>query len=261
MMNLGVCAEMVFGQLPYEKRIAAIARAGYDRVELWLHEGKDAATLRQVCVASGVCLQNMVVNSPDGSVGGSPVNAGDCNKYLDRLTEVIEFAQAAGCTRAITCSGNISPALSRAKMRANLELALGQAAQIARQSNFTLLLEPLNTRVDHAGYYLDSSAEAGAIVRAVNNPNLRLLFDIYHMQIMEGNILANIEKNVDIIGHFHLAGVPGRHEPYRGEINYPFLLGRIGEMGYRGIFGLEYSPTVADLKSLKKTRAYLVENS
>jgi hydroxypyruvate isomerase len=113
-------------------------------------------------------------------------------------------------------------------------------------------------QVDHAGYYLDSTAEAVAIVRAVNSPHLRILYDVYHMQIMEGNVIATIEKNIEWIGHFHSAGVPGRAEHFGGELDYPVILRRIEATGYEGAFGLEYFPKMADhLESLKRVRAYL----
>ena len=270
MIDIDVCLEAVFTGLPTEKRIEQIARAGYRSVEFWFHDAtfngkecsrkqpKNAATLAAACKRHGIKINNMVVNAPDGSFGGAPVWAADRSRYLERLDEVIEFATSVGCRKAITCSGNLQPGLSRARMRANLETALWTAAGIARKKGFTLLLEPLNTHVDHPGYYLDSSVEAAELVRAIDSPNLRLLYDVYHMQIMEGNVIANIEKNLDIIGHFHSAGVPGRGEHFDCELNYPYILKRIAAKGYRGRFGLEYFPKLKDhLASLRKVRAYL----
>jgi hydroxypyruvate isomerase len=270
MIEIDVCLEAVFTNLPSEKRVEKIARAGYRCVEFWFHDAtfdgkecsrkqpKNAASLAAACKKHGITINNMVVNAPDGSFGGAPVKAADRNQYLERLEEVIEFASAVGCRRAITCSGNLQPGLTRARMRANLEKALGEAVAIARKKRFTLLLEPLNTHVDHAGYYLDSSVEGAELVRAIKSPNLRLLYDVYHMQIMEGNVIANIERNIDIIGHFHAAGGPGRGELFMGELNYPAILQRIAAKGYRGRFGLEYFPKLKDhLASLKKVRASL----
>jgi hydroxypyruvate isomerase len=270
MINLDVCLEAVFTGLPTEKRVENIARAGYQFVEFWFHDAtfdgkgcsrkqpKNAASLLAACQRHGITINNMVVNAPDGSFGGAPVRAADRNRYLERLEEVIEFARTVGCRKAITCSGNLQPGLSRSRMRANLESALGAATSIARKKGFTLLLEPLNTHVDHPGYYLDSSVEAAALVRTIGSPHLRLLYDVYHMQIMEGNVIANIEKNLDIIGHFHSAGVPGRGEHFGGELDYPQILRRIAANGYRGCFGLEYFPKTKDnLASLRKVRAYL----
>src|SRR6185295_7328971 len=108
------------------------------------------------CRRYKISINNLVVNAPDGSFGGAPVKAGDRGQYLERLEEVIEFGAALGCRKAITCSGNVQPGLTRARMHANLENAFGQAAAIASKHGFTLLLEPLNTHMDHPGYYLDS---------------------------------------------------------------------------------------------------------
>jgi hydroxypyruvate isomerase len=268
-MKYDVCLEMVFTDLPYDARIAKIAACGFDRVEFWFHDGsfngrdcaggaKDANTLKKACAAAGVTVNNMVVNSPDGSLGGALVRAEDRSKYLARLDEVIAFAKACGCRKAITCTGNLQPGRSRNQMRRDMEETLGRAAAVAAKQDFVLLLECLNTRTDHFNYYLDSSSEGAAIVRAISSPHLRLLYDVYHMQIMEGSVLSNIDENLDVIGHFHSAGVPGRHELWDGELNYIEIVRRIRAGGYKEAFGLEYSPAMANhAKSLRATRKYL----
>jgi hydroxypyruvate isomerase len=239
-------------------------------VEFWFHDStfdgqtcastqpKEAETLKQVCVNNGVKINNMVVNAPDGSQGGSLTNPDDLALYLDRVWEVIDFAQRCDCHKAITCTGNIVPSLSTLEMRNSIVDALTKAADIAAKSDFTLLLEPLNTFVDHQGYFLDSSQAAADIVREIGSPNLKLLFDIYHMQIMEGNIISNIRSASDVIGHFHSAGVPGRNELFGTELNYPGILEAISAQGYGGSFGLEYSPRISNHStSLIQTKSYL----
>jgi hydroxypyruvate isomerase len=134
---------------------------------------------------------------------------------------------------------------------------LKATAELAEKAGATLLLEPLNTRYDHAGYWLAGSDRGADICRQVGSPRMKLLFDCYHMQIMEGDLLGHIHRNIDVIGHFHSAGVPGRHEHDDGEINYPFLLDRIESLGYKGVFGLEYAPTGGHEASLKRVRKYL----
>jgi len=256
-MTIDVCLEMVHTDLPYDKRIEKIAAAGFKCVEFWFHDAKDAAVLRQVCEATGVTINNLVVNSPDGSIGGGPVDSRDHGKYIERLHEVLAFAKAAGIGMGITCTGNLVADLSREQMRANLEKVYAEAAAIAEKNDFMLVIESLNTLVNHPGYYLDTSSEGADIVRAIGSPSLRLLYDVYHMQIMEGNVIANIEKNIDVIGHFHSAGVPGRHELMDCELNYVEILKRIDAAGYKGAFGLEYSPSYDSADSLNATRAYL----
>ncbi len=274
MATIGVCLEPIYPSLPVEERIARIAEAGYRCVEFWHPEGtwdgstirtdwaKDAAALQNACRQNGVALNDFALHAWDGSIGGCPVKRQDRDGYLEQIRKMIAFAEAAGCRKGITLSGTVDPSLSRSEMRKNFEEALSEAVRIAEAADFTLLLEPLNTLVDHPGYYLDSPGEAVEIVRAVNSPKLKILFDVYHMQIMEGNLLATIEKNLEWIGHFHAAGVPGRGELFDCELNYPHILATIESLGYDGCFGLEYFPRLADHgESLRKNLAYLSTRS
>lgn len=258
MVTLSVCMEPIYPKLPVDDRIAKIAEAGFTSVEFWHPEGtwdgstvrmdwaKDAGDLRRVCARHGVTLNDFAMHAWDGSIGGCPVRPGDRTKYLAQIRKMVAFAQEAGCRKGITLSGTVDPALSRAEMRKNLEEALAEAVVIAEQADFTLLLEPLNTLVDHPGYYLDSSVEGVEIVRKIGSRHLKLLYDVYHMQIMEGNVLATIEKNIEWIGHFHAAGVPGRGELFHCELDYPVIVTKIESLGYEGAFGLEYFPKLAD---------------
>ncbi|MEN6450270.1 MAG: TIM barrel protein, partial [Thermoguttaceae bacterium] len=246
MATISVCLETVFTDLKAEERIARIAEAGYRSVEFWHPEGtfdgktirmdwpKDPVSLRRACEQHGVTLNDFAMHAWDGSIGGCPVQAQDRSRYLEQIRKTIDFAQQAGCRKGITLSGVVAPGLSRAEMRKTFEDALADAVRLAEKADFTLLLEPLNTLVDHPGYYLDSSAEGFEIVRKFNTKHLRLLYDVYHMQIMEGNILATIEKNLPWIGHFHSAGVPGRGEVFGTELNYPAIVEQIDLLGYRG---------------------------
>ena len=134
---------------------------------------------------------------------------------------------------------------------------LKPTVELAEEAGVTLLLEPLNTVRDHPGYWLASSDLGAEICRALNSDRMRLLFDCYHMQIMEGNLLQHIERNLDVIGHFHMAGVPGRHELYRSEVDYPYLVKQSEALGYQGVFGLEYSPSIDDETSIRETLRHL----
>ena len=270
MVTLSVCLETVFTDLPAEQRIGKIREAGFDTVEFWHPEGtwdghtvrtdwaKDARSLCGAAEQYGIAINDFALHAWDGSLGGCPVRPADRGTYLEQVRRMIAFAHQIGCRKGITLSGTVAPGLSRSQMRASLEQALAEAAEIAWQENFTLLLEPLNTLVDHPAYYLDSTAEAADVIRGIASPHLELLYDVYHMQIMEGKVLATIEKHMDIIGHFHAAGVPGRGELFDGELNYPRILRHIESLGYQGAFGLEYFPKRCDhMESLERTRAYL----
>jgi hydroxypyruvate isomerase len=117
------------------------------------------------------------------------------------------------------------------------------------------VVEPLNSKVDHQGYFLDHGAEAFALIEAIGHPALRVLFDIYHMQIMDGDIIATIEAHAPAIAHFHVADVPGRHEPGTGELNYANIFRRIDATGYGGFVGLEYRPSGDHAASLAQVAA------
>ena len=269
MIPISVCLETVFTDLPVEERISRIAQAGIKVVEFWHPEGtwdgqgvqlqaKDATGIKQACEENGVLLSDFAFSAWDGSIGGSPVKAQDHAGYFKQIKKMIAFAKAAGCQKGIVLSGCSDPTLSENQMRNNLTQALAQATDMAQAEGITLLLEPLNSRVDHGGYYLDTTEKAIPILREINSPNLKMLYDVYHMQIMEGNLIATIEKNIDLIGHFHAAGVPGRAELFDTEINYPAILKKLTSLNYQGNFGVEYFPQIPDHgESLKRIGDYL----
>ena len=134
---------------------------------------------------------------------------------------------------------------------------VSETAKLAEKYDVTLILEPLNTRYDHEGYWMDHSDIGADLCRKINSPKVKLLFDCYHMQIMHGDLVRYIQKHIDVIGHFHSAGVPGRHELFGSEINYPRIAAETDKLGYTGHFGLEYFPELPSAESLKKTLTYL----
>jgi len=213
--------------------------------------------LAQIARTHGVTITNTVIGSPDGSLGGGLTDPAARPQWLDRAAQTIEFTKRAGIPATIVCTGNEVEGISRSKMLASVLAGLKATVRMAEEAGVTLFLEPLNTRYDHPGYFLTGSDAGADICRKIGSPRMKLLFDCYHMQIMEGDLVKHIERNLDVIGHFHSAGVPGRHELYQGETDYPFLLGQIGKLGYQGVFGLEYLPSIDHEESVRKTLAYL----
>jgi hydroxypyruvate isomerase len=269
MAKISVCAECFFTDLPFEKRIEKIAGIGYKYIEFWHPEGtfdgkcvdfsqaKDAKSLKKTAKDNGIAINDFAFGAWDGSIGGNATNDKDHAKYFEQIQKMLDFANAIGCKKGIILSGMAQKNMSKDKMLANLTKAYTKAVKLAEKAKITLVIEPLNSLVDHAGYFFDGTEEATKIIRKINSPNLKLLYDVYHMQIMQGNIIDFIEKNIDIIGHFHSAGVPGRAELFDTEVNYPAIVKRIDELGYKGCFGLEYFPKLDHTKSLKKTLKYL----
>jgi hydroxypyruvate isomerase len=129
---------------------------------------------------------------------------------------------------------------------------LKHVAPLFEAFGVTLIVEPLNILCNHMGYYLASSYEAFGICAEVGSKNIKVLYDIYHQQITEGNLIPTIRKYFDLIGHFHVADVPGRNEPGTGEINYRNVFGAIEALGYDKYVGLEYSPTIDTAETIKK---------
>ena len=252
---------MALTKLPFEQRFEKAAELGFEFVEMWF--AKDfsyhgtAEKLAGIAESNKVKITKTVKGSPDGSIGGGLTDPGKREQWLDRAKTTIEFNKAANIPATIVCTGNTVKGMTDRQMMQSVMDGLKLTLEMAVKAGVTLLLEPLNTAYDHPGYWLSDSDKAAAICRKLNCTNMKLLFDCYHMQIMEGDIVKRIERNIDVIGHFHSAGVPGRHELYNSELNYPFLMGQIEQLGYKGVFGLEYSPSVDDVGSLSKTLEYL----
>jgi hydroxypyruvate isomerase len=140
-----------------------------------------------------------------------------------------------------------------AAQRRNTAAALKRAAPLAEAAGVMLMLEPLNILVDHAGYCLSCSGDGVEVLREVGSPAVGLLFDVYHMQIAEGNLIGNITASVDLIAHFHIADVPGRHEPGTGEIDYTNVLAAARSAGYEGCVGMEMAPTGDPITAIRTT--------
>lgn len=263
MMTIDVCMETVFEDLPYLDRPVRIAAAGFKAIEAWFPDQclseTDLPKLRQACESAGVKLNNIVINSPDGGIGGTLTNPLDRPKYLERMAFSLECCQKLGVSMMITCTGNTQPELSSRVQRDSIIEGLKAGADLAAKAGVTLVIEPLNSLIDHHGYFLDCPYRAADIVRAVHHPNVGLLFDCYHMQIMSGNVIQTIRDNLDVIRHFHSAGVPGRHELDDGELNYSKIVDAITEAGYQGCFGLEYFPKLESAKSLANMRQLLAD--
>lgn len=259
-VELGLCLEMIFTKDPLEERMRKAAAAGLRSVEIWFTDlswKQGPEELAAAARRAGVRITNTVIGSPDGAVGGGLTDPARRPQWLERARATLEFNRRAGIPATIVCTGNEVPGRPADAVRRSVLEGLKETARLAERAGITLLLEVLNTRVDHAGYWLSSSDEGARLCREVGSERLRLLFDVYHMQVQEGDVAKHIEGNLDVIGHFHSAGVPGRHELHEGEIAYPWLLAAIERMGYRGVFAMEYAPSYDDERSLADTLARL----
>ncbi len=259
-MKIGLCIEMALNKLPFEERLRQAAALGFRHVEMWFVDGSFKGApgeLATLAARHGVTITNTVIGSPNGRVGGGLTNPANRTQWIERARMSIDFTRQAGIPAAIVCTGDTVPGMTEAALRESVVEGLKETARLAEKEGVTLLLEPLNTVRDHKGYWCDGSDKAADLCRAVGSPRMKMLFDCYHMQIMEGDLTGHIRRNLDVIGHFHAAGHPGRHELWLGETNYPFLVRQIEDMGYTGVFGLEYAPTLEHTESLRRTLEHL----
>jgi hydroxypyruvate isomerase len=268
MIKMDLCIEPFFLGIDTSEKIKKVKKLGFESVEFWFwdHEftgkelvpgEKNIQEISAVCKDLNVAITDLVVNSPDGAIGGFLTKPEDMDVYLERLKETIDIAHKLNCKKLITCTGNEITGRTCQQQFDCVVLTLSKAAEIANKEGIILILEALNSHVDHPGYFLTSSKTGFDIVKMVKNPSLKLLYDVYHMQIMEGNLIASIKENISLIGHFHSASVPGRNELYLGEINYASIINAINDSRYEGYFGLEYWPTEQEEISLSKTLEYL----
>jgi len=268
MAKIGVCIEPFFSDLPYGERISKIHELGFRYYEFWFHnlrfdgskmipEDKNFEQIAELNAKYGLTCTDFVFNHPDGGVVGAMIDRNDRGLILDSFEGIIELAGKIGCKSFISGAGNNVPGLGRQEAIENMIETLKACAVTAEKHGVTLILEPFNTRVDHPDYFLDDPHTCIEVLKAVDSSSVKMLYDIYHMQIMDGNVVAFIREHIRYIGHFHVAGVPGRNEPYECELNYPFILKQIEKLGYKGGVGLEYWPTIDPAESLKRTKAYL----
>lgn len=213
------------------------ARAGFEQVELWTTHDKNIGELEAAIKDSGVTLSDFV-SEPTGRL----VDPATHSEFLVGVDRSCELARRLGARNLIVVSGDARTGVDRSEQREAVTDALRRAAPIASAAGIGLLLEPLNTRIDHNGYFLDSTRDALDIIRDVDHPAVRLLYDMYHSIVMTeepGDVLAG---SGHLVGHVHIADAPGRHEPGTGAVDWPRQLRALRSAGYTGSMGLEYLP-------------------
>ena len=243
-MRLCVPIPCFFGNIDFCDAIRKVAALGYDAIETYNWKGLDLDKVKNTLDENGVELLSMCTTEFRMT---SPEHRG---LWLEGLKESCKAANRLGVKKLITQVGQDTGA-PREEQRASIVAALNAAKPILEDYGVTIMPEPLNTYVNHPGYYLWSSVEAFDIIREVDHPSVKLIYDIYHQQVMEGNIIPSITKNLDLIAHLHSAGHPGRHELQFGENDYKVIFDAIDKAGYTGACGLEYSPLMDPIESLK----------
>jgi hydroxypyruvate isomerase len=249
---------MMFNEVDFLDRFSAAARAGFKGVEFLFPYAYEKPQL--VDIVSRHNLEVVLFNMPPGdwNVGerGLTCNPSRVGEFQEGVGKAVDYARALNCKRVHAMAGLQPQGFSGEQVRQTYIDNLRFAGKACAEYGITLLIEAINTR-DIPGFYLNYSRQALEILKLAEVPNLRFQYDIYHMQIMEGDLAPTIERCLPYIGHMQLADTPGRHEPGTGEIHYPFLFQHIDRVGYSGWIGCEYKPLGNTEEGLSWVRNYL----
>jgi hydroxypyruvate isomerase len=258
MLELSACIEWLFSEAgdDFEPRIRAAHAAGIPAVEFWGWRNRDIERIARVLGETGLEVAAFAV---DPAVPLADPSAGDA--VVAAVAESADAAARLACRNLIVVSGDRDERLPAAAQRAAMVAALRRAAPVAAARGVTLLLEPLNTRVDHVGTFLDSTEDGFAVVDEVGTSNVKLLFDLYHAVVMGERMQDVLGSRLSDVGHIHVADAPGRHEPGTGAIDWPATFGWLAEHGYHGRIGLEYEPVASTDETLAALRRILPAGS
>lgn len=242
---------LMFGEVDFLDRFGAAAEAGFAAVEYHFPYAYPATDLAKRLRAHRLTqvLFNLPAGNWDAGERGIAILPDRVEEFRDGIANAIAYATALGC-RQVNCLAGIAPPGEDAGLLRHTFLAnLTFAAAALRAAGIRLLIEPINT-LDIPGFFLNRTEQAAALLREVASDNLFIQYDIYHMQIMEGDLARTMERHLARISHMQLADNPGRHEPGSGEINFPFLFRHLDRIGYRGWIGSEYIPARRTADSL-----------
>ena len=254
---LSVMLWTVFRDLPFEQRLEKISAAGYRAVELvdefknWTAADYQKANRRK--------RELGLVFDATAGIHRSLCDPSQRDAFLAEIGALIPVMESLECAKLIVLSGNKVPGLSPADHRSSCVEGLKRAAELMAPRKFDLLLENIDPE-ENPQCFLTSVAEGFEIVRQVKAPNVIFLYDFFHEQISEGNLIEKLEKNIDLVGLVHIADVPGRHEPGTGEINYPNIYRKLAALKYKGYAAMEFLPTTEPVESLRAARE-LVQKS
>jgi hydroxypyruvate isomerase len=243
--KLAVNVEMWWGRLPFVERLEAAAKLGFSAVEFWPWRGKNIDAVGETCQRLKLTISQF---SAWGFTPGlnNPANHA---KFVDEVGASCEVAKKLGVKLMCVVGGNDIKGMSQQQMHENIIEGLKKGAPVAEQADVTLILEPMNIRVDHKGHCLYGSEAGVRLVKAVGSTHVKVLFDLYHNHITEGDLCGHIRDGYAQLGYVQIADHPGRNEPGTGEIHYPRVLKELWTLGYRGYVGLELRPRKSEAEA------------
>jgi hydroxypyruvate isomerase len=243
--KFAVNIEMWFTKIPYAERIKQAAALGFPAVEIWPWQNKDLDAIAAQTQELGIEIAQFTAWGFKPGLN-EPKNHDD---FVKAIEEGCKAAKKLRCKLMCVVAGDDVPGMTQAQMHENVIKGLKRGAPIAEANDVTLILEPMNIRVDHKGHCLYGSQPAIRICNEVNSPAVKINWDLYHMHITEGDLCGHLREGFAAkrVGYIQLADHPGRHEPGTGEIHYNRVLKELADLGYRGYVGLELSPSKGEL--------------
>lgn len=245
--RFAVNVEMWWRNLPFLQRLEQAARFGFPAVEFWPWQNKDIPAIATAC-------QKLKLEVAQFTGWGFRPGLNDPKNhglFLKTIEEGCKIAQQLSCRMMCVVGGDDVQGMTQTQMHENIVAGLRKAAPIVEKHNITLILEPMNIRVDHKGHCLYGSEPTVRIIQAVGSKNVKMLADLYHLQITEGDLCGRMRDYFPHAGYFQLADHPGRNEPGTGEIHYPRVLRQLHDLGYRGYMGLECRPLKTELEAAR----------
>src|SRR4051812_22016838 len=240
----------------FEEKLQIAAKAGIQSVELvdehirWTDE--EIRSMKKLAVSLGLGMDTIIATPSWGSRPVSMVNPDQRDNFLKDVEQSIVFAKKLEIPQIILMSGNEIPGKTHDEQYASLLEGTKRAGDLAAKANLTLIVEPLNAKVNHKGFFLTTCVEGLKMMKDVDNPHVKLLFDIYHEQVQIGNVIRTLTDAAPHVAVFHIADNPGRNDPGTGEMNYANIYKAIQKTGYSGYICMEYLPVADPVASLKK---------
>jgi hydroxypyruvate isomerase len=251
-LTYAVNVEMTWTKLPFLERLKKVRESGFSHFEFWPWRNKDIDAILQL--SKELSLVPVQFSASPKRFDQGITDPKRKQEFIDDITAAVPVAKKLGVKKMCVVAGEETAGLSRDEQTQAVIDALKAGARIIEPEGITIILEPLNVLVNHPKQLIVTSAHAARVLTAVGSPNVKMLFDIYHQQISEGNLSGNIRKYKDLIGYFQMADHPGRHEPGTGEINYAHVLRVIHDIGYRDPIGMEMSPMGDPMNAFKAVR-------
>ena len=254
------CIEPMYSELPFLERFQAAKDDGFEFVEFWNWEDKDLDAVKEAADRAGISISGF-----NGDSMYSLIDPAQQTLYLEFLEKSVAVAQKLGA-RCVTIHSNglgeggvvlnDYAELSDTVKLCSMYDTLTKCAKLAEKSGIQMNLEALNVTTDHVGNYLRTTRMAAELTRMIGSPKLKVLYDVYHMQLNEGSLLDNIRTYGDQFGHVHIADAPGRHEPGTGEINFENVFSALEEIGYQGLVGYELMPKTTTANAVEAIMRY-----